>query len=152
MGWWSIEAQVQAEELPLERLGQAYSVTFYDRSQERGLWQLRGFYEAEGLLLVHLEDGSYVRFAVERSLFFLEFGYALPCTLQWYWNEHGLFVSRSIIGTGWHQAWKWWDGAKWWYFAHRPELFADLDSWGTLDPIRHEPEDDPYAAVLGGQK
>jgi hypothetical protein len=64
-----------------------------------------------------------------------------------------LFVTRSIIEHGFWQAWKWYGAeTKWWYLENRPELFADFDWWGesATKPVRYEPTDNPYAAVLGG--
>jgi hypothetical protein len=64
-----------------------------------------------------------------------------------------LFVDRSIIEHGFWQAWKWYGAdTQWWYLEHRPELFADLEWWVDSKPMRYEPQDDPYAAVLGGLK
>lgn len=154
MGWWDEESQVQAEELPFYWSGDFYEVSFYGRSGEIGLWNLRGFYDAERLPVTYysryFEDSDSIRvdFPIERSLFFLEYGYALPCQLQWNWGIEGLVVRRSIIDQGWWCAWKWWgEGTRWWYLANRPELFADLDWWGETEE-GDKPR--PYDVVLGG--
>lgn len=88
----------------------------------------------------------------------LEHGWASPCDLQWSWLERsrysdkeGYVVERSIISHGFWQAWKWWPDCWHWYYVKRPELFEDADFWGPPMPLaRHEPPDNPYAAVLGG--
>ncbi len=85
-------------------------------------------------------------------------GWASPCDLQWSWFERsrwsekeGYVVERSIISHGFWQAWKWWPDCWHWYYVKRPELFEDADFWGPPIPLaRHEPPDNPYAAVLGG--
>lgn len=155
-GWWDITLQAQAEELPLYHSGASYSVSFYRRQNEALLWRQRGFEEAEALPTTRRGGELLVEFNVQRSLFWLKYGYALPCKLPWHrgrfdGDEDCLWVDRSIISAGWWQAWKWWDGAKWWYLEKRPELFADMDWWGDWEdkPIFHSPVDDPYAAVLG---
>jgi hypothetical protein len=154
MGWWDEgEIQLQAEALPLHHYGNVYSVSFFGRSDEAPLWELKGFYVAQDLPIKFYRESIQVSFNIRQTLTFLEQGYALPCDLQWQWEQGEEFrVSRSIISCGFWQAWKWWEGAKWWYLDHRPELFVDLDWWGEEPaPQRFEPEDDPYAAVLGGQ-
>lgn len=155
-GWWDTSAQVQAEELPLYGSGATYSVSFYRRDNEAWLWRQRGFELAEDLPTVRRGNELVVQFNVKRSLFWLKYGYALPCDLPWHRGRFDgdgncLWVDRSIISAGWWQAWKWWDGAKWWYLEKRPELFADMDWWGDWEekPVFYSPPDDPYAAVLG---
>jgi hypothetical protein len=149
-GWWHDE-QLQAEELPLYYRGgtMGYSVSFHGR--DGALWRRRGFELPSHYPLEFGEGEIWVRFDFKSALFFASLGFANPCSLQWYWNEtDGLVVSRSIISEGFWQAWKWWEGASWWYLEKRPELFADIDWWGEELPQRFEPpEDNPYAAVLG---
>lgn len=159
-GWYDPEIQVQAEELPFYYSGAGYSVSFYRRHEERRLWEARGFQPAEDLPAIRVGNELTVSFHPTRSLFWLEYGYALPCELPWHRgkfdNTHDecLWVSRSIIPAGWWCAWKWWEGCQWWYYERHPEWFADMDWWGTYEPtlIRYEPMDDPYAVVLGGMR
>jgi hypothetical protein len=163
-GWYDPEMQVQAEELPLYYNDGAYYyyVSFYRRSDDYSFWRSRGFEAAEDLPTIQHRDGLEVKFDVKRSLFWLEHGYALPCKLPWHrgrfdgqGTDECLWVSRSIIPAGWWCAWKWWEGCQWWYYERHPEWFTDMDWWGTYDltvPIRYEPIDDPYAAVLGGMR
>jgi hypothetical protein len=154
-GWWDLEKQSQAEALPLYTEMQWGGHKSYIISGSSPEWKDRGFDVASRLPVEFFRAGLEVKFDVKQSAFWLEYGYALPCTLQWHrtvWedNKPALLVHRSIISAGFCQAWKWWDGAKWWYLEKRPELFADLDWWGEVVPQRFEPEGDPYAAVLGG--
>lgn len=152
-GWYD-QFQAQAKEVPLRYMGDSYEVNFFACPKERKLWQERGFHEAEDLPVIWRSYSSCLEvvFPVKRSLFFREYGYALPCQLQWYRDDEGFHVSRSIISAGFWCAWKWWGDAKYWYLEKRPELFADMDWWGEPSPPqRFEPIDDPYAAVLGGQ-
>jgi hypothetical protein len=162
MGWWDDgQVQVQANELPLVRSNSTYVVSFHLQPSRINVWQQRGFEVAEPLPLTFVYGswavsrevvGITVSFPVARSHFFAQHGYALPCQLQWHRDWSGLVVDRSIIEHGFWQAWKWWgEETKWWYLEHRPELFADMDWWGESKPVRYEPENDPYAAVLGGQ-
>lgn len=155
MGWWD-ESHCQAQELPLVRNGGQWSVSFYRRSQEKAMWESRGFFEAQPFPVVRREGRNEqfweVRFDVKTSLFWLEYGYALPCELQYRWDFEGLTVTRSIISQGFWQAWKWWDGALYWYLEKRPELFADMDWWGEEgEAPRFEPPEDSFAVVLGVQ-
>lgn len=159
MGWWDDgQIQVQAEEIPLFRSNDTYVVSFHCRPEFAHLWHQRGFEPAEPLPIRYGEwkidyVGSWaeVDFPVRRSPLMAEYGYALPCPLQWHRDWQGLHVDRSIIEHGFSQAWKWWgENTKWWYLEHRPELFADLDWWGQPEPKRYEPIGDPYAAVRGG--
>jgi hypothetical protein len=155
MGWWDKASQVQAEALPLYSTGRSYSVSFFGRSNEIWLWNQRGFYTAENLpLMFYATPGSMqVEFPVERSLLFLEYGYALPCPLQWWWRQgEELRVSRSIISHGFWQAWKWWDGAQYWYWERRPELFADMDWWEPEQKAAIHPKPNEFAAVLGSNQ
>lgn len=154
-GWWDTKSQIQAEQLPMYTQTGWVSGKVYFVDQVDKTWKSRGFHPAEHLPIIFFSGGMTVNFQVDQSLLFLKHGYALPCQLQWQRvNTDGiscLYVERSIISSGFWHAWKWWDTAKWWYLEKRPELFADLDWWGeTLPPQRFEPEDDPYAAVLGG--
>ena len=159
IGWWGNEAaQLCAEQLPITRRDDSYVVSFWQQSNQSYLWRKRGFEVAEPLPIVFGMwnspfgvAGITVYFLTSRSQFFAEHGYALPCDLQWHRDSDGLFVDRSIIEHGFWQAWKWWGvETQWWYLERRPELFADLDWWGK--PMRHEPEDNLYAAVLGDSK
>lgn len=154
-GWWDINEQVQAEELPMyTEIGWDGSKTYIVSVSGGGL---KGFCIAQPIPVKFYAGGLEVSFDVKQSLFWLEYGYALPCKLQWHRGQWDggtcLWVNRSIFSSGFWQAWKWWEGAKWWYLEKRPELFAPLDWWGKeLSPQRFEPEDDPYAAVLGGNQ
>lgn len=157
-GWYSSDEQVQAEHLPLIRYRDnqwkaSWKVSFFG-FQDRHLWEERGFGLAEALPLVEgYRPGRYVQIDHCKTLFFLDLGYAVPCALPWTRDEACLTVTRSIISAGWWQAWKWWEGCQWWYLEKRPELFADLDWWGNYsfeEQTRHEPQNNPYAAVLGG--
>lgn len=152
-GWWEEgEVQLMAEQLPIARSQNSYLVSFWD-CKDVNLWQQRGFHTAEPLPIEFWPDGLRVRFEDKKTPIFLEHGYALPCLLQWMWEPGKEYlVTRSIISSGFWQAWKWWPDAQWWYLNKRPELFSDLDWWGEdAPPPRFEPDDDPYAAVLGGQ-
>lgn len=164
-GWYDPEHQVQAEELPFyySDFGYYY-VSFYRRHDERYLWEARGFQPAEDLPTIRHSNELAVKFDVKRSLFWLQYGYALPCKLPWHRGRFDgasnaenecLWVSRSIIPAGWWCAWKWWPGCQWWYYERHPEWFSDMDWWGESEDdeptsVRYEPIDDPYAAVLGG--
>jgi hypothetical protein len=132
-GWWDDGTfQVHAEELPLIRSNNTNVVSFSRQPQWVGLWKKRGFEEAEPfpVTLGMGETGLVVRFPIARSQVFAQHGYALPCTLQWHWDEEGFFVDRNIIEHGFWKAWKWW-GAEtmWWYLERSPELFADVNWW-----------------------
>ena len=165
MGWWDKASQVQAEALPLYSTGRSYSVSFFGRSNEIPLWNRRGFWTAQELPLKFYPvqhgplgnyQSSYVEFPVEKTLIFIEYGYALPCPLQWWWTQGDEFrVTRSIIDHGFWQAWKWWDGAMFWYLEKRPELFSDLDWWGEeiqeAEMIAH-PAPNNHSAVLGSNQ
>ena len=154
-GWYEDpETQVQAKELPLSHSHDNYVVTTY---RHEGLWRQRGFYEAVSLPVVWYSDVIEVRFPVKGTLYWLRYGYALPCPLQWHRGESSeykcfvLWVNRSIINHGFWAAYKWWEGCQLWYYERHPEWFADLDWWGEYEsPLpRFSPTDDPYAAVLG---
>jgi hypothetical protein len=153
-GWWdSGSQQFQAEELPL-CWSDCYSVHY---RSDATLWERRGFYIAENLPVKLQDMRIEVSFGVERSPFWLQYGYALPCDLQWHrgsFDDGGtcLWVDRSIISAGFWKAWKWWVGCQWWYYEKHPEWFVEMDWWGAYESlsIRYEPENDPYAAVLGG--
>ena len=163
-GWYNPEQQVQAEELPIyyNDAGYYYHVSFYRRQDERLLWMSRGFEVAEDLPTILRGSQIEVRFDVKRSLFWLRYGYALPCELPWHRGrfdgstnaeDECLWVRRSIIPSGWWCAWKWWPDCQWWYYERHPEWFTDMDWWGEeLPPKRFEPIDDPYALVLGGTR
>lgn len=159
-GWYDPEHQAQAEELPLVQSENGWHVSFYRLKNELNLWRSRGFKTAESLPTIRRGDELSVEFHPARSLFWLEYGYALPCKLPWHRgkfdNTHDecLWVSRSIIPAGWWCAWKWWEGCQWWYYERHPEWFSDMDWWGTYEPapVRYEPMDDPYAVVLGGMR
>lgn len=159
MGWLDVETQVQAEQLPLkaghiyEEVADTY-FTFYEVVISENVWNQQGFFEAEHLPIhrVHIYSAPYwkVDFPVSQTKKFLTYGYALPCQLQWRRDvSEGYLVTRNIREHGFWRAWKWWDGALYWYIEHKPELVGDLDLWQVH---RYEPPDNPYAAVLGGQK
>ncbi|HEY9709936.1 MAG TPA: hypothetical protein V6D48_17150 [Oculatellaceae cyanobacterium] len=156
MGWWDGSLQVQAEELPLYFSGASYLVSFYRREKDAWLWRQRGFDVAEPLPLkppLFPVAGLEVSFPVERSQFWIEYGYALPCSLQWRWNPGEYYVYRSIISAGFWCAYKWWAGCQWWYYERHPEWFSDSPMWGTWEekPIfYYAPE--PDSAVLGGKR
>lgn len=152
---WHEESQAQAEELPLYYFSEkSCEVSYSNCPKQKKLWEQRGFHLAEDLPVIWRSYSNCLEvvFPIKRSLIFLEYGYALPCQLQWRWDNEGFIVTRSIISSGFWCAWKWWSDAKYWYLEKRPELFAELDWWGEEMPHqRFEPEDDPYAAVLGGR-
>jgi hypothetical protein len=155
MGWWDDGSlQVQAEELPLYFSGATYFVSFY-RQNDAWLWRQRGFELAEEFPLKPLPvNGLKVEFPVERLEFWLEYGYALPCDLQWRWNHGEEYrVHRSIIAAGFWCAYKWWSGCRWWYYERHPEWFTDSPMWGNWEenPVfYYAPE--PDSAVLGGKR
>jgi hypothetical protein len=159
MGWLDVETQFQAEHLPLkagyiyEEVADTY-FTVYEVVSPGNTWNQRGFYEAENLPIYRVTNYFpfhwEVNFPVSQTKKFLAHGYALPCQLQWRRDiNEGYLVTRSIREHGFWTAWKWWDGALYWYIEHRPELVGDLDLWQVH---RYEPPANPYAAVLGGRK
>lgn len=153
-GWYA-DDQVQAESLPLAVFSHEQEsclrVNFYGFRGEIHLWKERGFEEPEPIPFVYYSnpDSIWVNFSIAKSALMARYGYALPCELQWRRSQDELLVIRSIFPHGFWQAWKWWEGAQWWYLQHRPELFADSELW-EVKPKRWEPENNPYAAVLGG--
>jgi hypothetical protein len=151
-GWWDEgQLQFQAEELPFYKLRDSLEVCFAHCRDDSLKWQLRGFYVATQFPVFRGESHLEVSFPVEKTPFWIEFGYALPCSLQWRWDENGFYVTRSIISQGFWCAYKWWEGCQWWYYEKHPEWFADMAVWGEdVLPQQFEPENDPYAAVLGG--
>jgi hypothetical protein len=158
MGWWDVERQVQAEHLPIHHCNQRYWVNFSTHPDEFHLWYERGFDSPKELPVIFGYEPSrlLVSFPVKRLPKLIEYGYALPCPLQWHWSEgEGLYVNRSIIEHGFWKAWRWHEGSRLWYLEHLPELFVDMPMWGDYqfnnqERTRYEPENDPYAAVLGG--
>ena len=98
-----------------------------------------------------------VKIPVNKLIFFAKLGYASACKIQWERVEHpyetdidGYYVRRSIIPHGFWCAWKWWEGARDWYYEYRPELFEDDEIWGDPEPIWHAPPDST-SAILGGK-
>lgn len=152
MGWYDPSIQVQAEELPLYHSGSAYSVSFYRRQDSIMYWRVRGFEVAQEMPTIRRGDELKVEFDVKQSRFWLNYGYALACDLQWRWREgEEFYVSRSIISSGFWCAYKWWEGCKWWYYEKHPEWFEDDPMWGDygLKPVWC-PAPDEYSTVLGG--
>lgn len=141
---WVREGQLQAEPIPV------YMSVAREEPERRFIRVIRnqpGLGFAEALRLPFLDGRTEVPW--EETDLYARSGWANACDLQWYWKEgENYVVSRSIIPYGFWQAWKWWDGARNWYLEHRPELFEDEEIWQT-EPVRHEPIDNPYAAVLG---
>lgn len=156
MGWIS-ENQCQAIPLPLKK------TTFYYGERGTGLcnclevttdaqeWKEKGFCKAVNMPLSRCgnRQGDYwiVQFPIEEFFYWLLLGYAMPCPIQWEWNDKGFRVTRSIREFGFWEAWKWWDKAFYFYLEQKPELLGDLDTWlvHRFDP----PPNDPFAAVLG---
>lgn len=154
MGWWNEASQCQVEQLPLVNYGgtRGYCVDFWMMPNQVAIWQSRGFYTAQGLPIKSYGEQITVDFDVKQSNFWAEYGYALPCDLQWWWREGEEFrVCRSIISSGFWSAYKWWEGCKWWYYEKHPEWFLEDDLWGDyeLTPVWH-PAPDEFSAVLGG--
>jgi len=153
-GWWADGwLQTQAEALPLEQNERGYFVSLFN-DKNHSLWEQRGFYAAQPLPVTFYQEGMQVHFSFQQTLFWREYGYAMPCPLQWMRNQwedqEQLRVTRSIFSAGFQQAWKWWEGCQWWYLEKHPDWFVDLDWWGEETvPQRWEPTDNPYAAVLG---
>jgi hypothetical protein len=137
-GWYS-ESQVQAEELPVEI---HYTPHKYIRVSGTGF----GFFEAMPLPL--LED-NIVCVPPRETFTYAECGWANACPLHWHRDEEGYKVNRSIIPHGFWQAWKWWEGAQYWYLERRPELFEDFDCWGK-PPQRLSVQPKSGDVVLGG--
>lgn len=154
-GWWDDgSAQVQAEPLPfLACQVNALVVSFVVFKEEAVFWQNRGFYVAEPLPFCFDRQGFlFVEVPVAETERWAMLGWANPCKLQWLWVLGEYKVTRSIISCGFWQAWNWYGfSSRIWYLENRPELFADMDWWGEPPtPQRYEPENDPYAVVLGG--
>lgn len=153
-GWWEGgQLQVGAEEIPLHHYGgdRGYVVSFTRFPQATGIWEARGFAIAQEMPFYFNGDCMIVHFKPEQTEFWLQFGYALPCPLQYFRAQGELKVTRSIISAGWWRAWSYYGvSSKYWYLKNCPELFADFPWWGAEEKVRYEPPDDPYAAVLGG--
>jgi hypothetical protein len=149
---WEGRGFYKAQKLPYDW----ESLQKFDYSDNPRYWSKRGYLPDDEipLLGVNLK----VSVPVEEFSVFATLGYASPCQIQWcrkhypgnQW-ESGLYVERSIIHHGFWCAWRWWDGARDWYFDRRPELFEDCEIWGLLPYVRHAPPE-PYAAVLGGSE
>lgn len=136
-GWYR-EGQIQAESIPVD-------VPLVCKGYMKVLATRDGFVKAVPL---PLSGGNTVCVPHEQTFLYAKYGYANPCPLQWYRDEEGYKVDRSIIPHGFWQAWKWWNGACYWYLEHRPELFEDFDCWGQTER-GGQPE--PSSAVLGGR-
>ncbi|TAE95549.1 MAG: hypothetical protein EAZ78_27685 [Oscillatoriales cyanobacterium] len=160
---WCRDDQIQAVELPV------YLDMFsYDNGNENrivkyirvGVSDEEGFAPAIDLPFdgVRVEVPVAPGYNFDYTFFTMwEHGWASPCEIQWSWFERprcsdldGYVVERSIIPHGFWKAWEWYPDCWRDYYDKRPELFEDAEWWGTPMPIRHEPPNDPYAAVLGG--
>lgn len=151
-GWLKdASIQVQAEQLPFSRNSIFLVVDFNGWSKEEELiWRELGFIPAEDLPAKLYRDCIEVNFPIERSLFWIEYGYALPCKLQHYRHQNALYIDRDIIEHGFQRAWAWSKNVRWAHLQSHPEWFADLEWWDKVEPTRYEP-DNPHAAVLGGK-
>lgn len=151
MGWYDTQGQAQAEALPLYHSGRAYYVSFYRRQGKSPYWREKGFEEAIDFPAIRRGDTLNVEFDIQQMSFWVEWGYALPCQIQWTWNDEGLIVNRSILSAGYWCAYRWWVGCKWWYMEKHPEWFEDDPMWGDygIKPVWH-PAPDEFSAVLGG--
>lgn len=145
-GWYDDSQQVQAERLPVERRGDKYVVIVH-LSEALELWKQRGFCGAVNLPTTYYpEEGIMVltvRVPHENFEFWASAGYANACDIQYYWNQEGLTVSRSIIEHGFWKAYKWWPEAKIFWLKERPEWFTDLSCWK-----KNEPKPKPYDAII----
>ena len=149
-GWHSeSNSQVQAEHLPLIQVqdqdNKIYLLVNFAYGK-RDFFESVGFAASEHLPLKFSGDRYEVDFKVERSQFWVQYGYALPCPIQWSRTESGLCVIRSVISEGFWCAYKWWEGCKWWYFEKHPEWFIEDEMYGEISPPEHQ-----YAAVLGNK-
>lgn len=163
-GWYS-ERQIQIEKLPMSTFSEGektyFKVNFYGFKSEAFLWKERGFEEAEELPIVRYSIpfcSAWVEFPLKKTPVFIQHGYANSSPLQWSFENEleqtNYIVKRSIIPYGFWCAWKWWEGCQWWYLLNRPELFGDSELWGSepIQPRRWEPDNDPYAVVLGANQ
>ncbi|TAE54377.1 MAG: hypothetical protein EAZ88_09350 [Oscillatoriales cyanobacterium] len=145
LGWYNQE-QVQAEPFPLKLHWQNHEDERYSEVLDWG-YEERGFAPAEKLPVEYTFFGCEVNIPVESlhlslHLSLCKHGYASACKIQWERRcnqrdplENGLYVMRSIIPHGFWKAWEWWPDCWQYYYDKR---------------LRHEPPNDPYAAVLGG--
>ena len=148
---WENRGFFAAQALPYQWLDYC-AFTYSDNPR---YWSKRGYAPGDVLPIVFIE--LVVHVPAKDFATFAALGYASPCEIQWNRKKHpfnelesGLYVERSIIPHGFWCAWKWWDGARDWYYKNRPELFEDCEIWGP-EPVRHVPPE-PYAAVLGGSE
>ncbi|NJK76348.1 MAG: hypothetical protein HC942_23080 [Microcoleus sp. SU_5_6] len=144
---WEGRGFACAEDLP-------YSYSSCREIEYSSYWEKRN-YSPDNLPAVGVDWE--VEIPVEKLLFFASLGYASPCKIQWERVEHpyetdidGYYVRRSIIPHGFWCAWKWWEGARDWYYEHRPELFEDDEIWGDRELVWHSPPDST-SAILGGK-
>jgi len=144
---WHRENQVQAEAIPV-------TITFEGLDREgylRVIASRDGFKEPVNLPLTG--DCNVVSVPLQESFLYAKHGWANACLLQWHRDKEGYRVDRSIIPHGFWQAWKWWEGAQYWYIEKRPELFEDFDCWGaSWDKLKeiHAAKPKFGDAVLGG--
>jgi len=145
-GWYR-ENQVQAEVIPAILVSNGFDREGYLRV----IASRDGFEVPVDMPLAGSDRVVCVPY--EQSFFYARYGWANACPLQWHRDEGGYKVDRSIIPHGFWQAWKWWEGARYWYIEKRPELFEDFDCWGAswdeLGEI-HAAKPRPDDAVLGG--
>jgi hypothetical protein len=145
-GWYRPD-QVQAEVIPVTITSDGLDRENYSRVTE----SRDGF---EVPVDMPLAGGAcVVSVPQQQSFFYAKYGWANACPLQWYRDEEGYKVDRSIIPHGFWQAWKWWEGARYWYLEKRPELFEDFDCWGVSWDERekiHAAKPNSGDAVLGG--
>ena len=143
---------MQAEHLPLNQMrdykGNQYLLVYFSDVSEgkKSVFTAKGFAVSEAFPATVFSDRLEVDFRIEKSDFWAQHGYALPSSLQYFWNDNAFVVTRSIISEGFWCAYKWWADCKWWYAEKHPEWFIDDKMYGATSPPEHQ-----YAAVLGNK-
>jgi hypothetical protein len=145
-GWYR-ENQVQAEVIPATISSKGLEKENYLRVTANR----DGFQVAVDMPLAGSD--CVVSVPQQQSFFYARYGWANACPLQWHCDKESYKVDRSIVPHGFWQAWKWWEGARYWYLEKRPELFEDFDCWGAAwDGVGeiHTAKPKLSDAVLGG--
>lgn len=116
---WFRENQMQAEAIPVD-------IAPYGLDREGYLEVLAdrdGFVPS---IPLPLRGGCTVDVPPQKAFLYAKYGWANACPIQWHRDAEAYTVDRSIIPHGFWQAWKWWEGAWYWYLERRPELFEDV--------------------------
>lgn len=114
-GWYR-ENQMQAESIPVD-------IPLHEEGYLRVIADRDGFTRS---VLLPLIGSNTVSVPWEKAFFYAKHGWANACPIQWHRDAEAYTVDRSIIPHGFWQAWKWWEGAWYWYLERRPELFEDV--------------------------